>query len=48
MSEEYGDIGPPNPELEEMLFHNEYINRVGIKFELYVFLPINLHGIPGI
>ncbi|OXV06411.1 hypothetical protein Egran_05822 [Elaphomyces granulatus] len=33
-NEEYGDIGPPNPELEEMLFHNEYINRVGIKFEL--------------
>ena len=38
--EEYGDIGPPNSELEDMLFHNEYINRVGIKFELYVSQPL--------
>lgn len=28
---EYGDIGPPNPELEKMLFHNELINRTGLK-----------------
>lgn len=32
-SEEFGDVGPPNPELEKMLFHNEFINRVGLKFE---------------
>ncbi|KAL2219236.1 DEAD/DEAH box RNA helicase [Thermoascus aurantiacus ATCC 26904] len=32
-SEEFGDVGPPNPELEKMLFHNEYINRAGLKFE---------------
>lgn len=31
--EEYGDIGPRNVELECMLFHNEFINRAGIKFE---------------
>ncbi|KAL1968112.1 hypothetical protein VTN77DRAFT_2242 [Rasamsonia byssochlamydoides] len=31
--EEYGDIGPPNPQLECMLFHNEFINRAGLKFE---------------
>ncbi|KAF3482266.1 DEAD box helicase [Arthroderma uncinatum] len=27
--EEYGDIGPPNEELEKMLFQDEYIPRVG-------------------
>ncbi|EZF35861.1 ATP-dependent RNA helicase [Trichophyton mentagrophytes] len=27
--EEYGDIGPPNEELEQMLFKDEYIPRVG-------------------
>lgn len=31
--DEYGDIGPPNPELEKMLFHGEFINRTGLKFE---------------
>jgi ATP-dependent RNA helicase DDX3X len=32
-SDEYGDIGPPNPELEKMLFHNELFNRAGLKFD---------------
>lgn len=32
-SEEFGDVGPPNPELEKMLFHSEYLNRAGLKFE---------------
>lgn len=27
--EEYGDVGPPNEELERMLFHNELTNRIG-------------------
>ncbi|KAM5442562.1 putative RNA helicase [Microsporum ferrugineum] len=27
--EEYGDVGPPNEELEQMLFKDEYIPRVG-------------------
>ncbi|KKK14946.1 hypothetical protein ARAM_002594 [Aspergillus rambellii] len=30
-NDEYGDIGPENPELEEMLFRNEFINRTGLK-----------------
>ncbi|KAL2867035.1 DEAD/DEAH box helicase [Aspergillus lucknowensis] len=29
--DEYGDVGPENPKLEEMLFRNEYINRTGLK-----------------
>ncbi|KAJ5594348.1 uncharacterized protein N7459_000556 [Penicillium hispanicum] len=29
--DEYGDIGPPNEELEKMLFRNEYIQRAGKK-----------------
>lgn len=32
-SDEYGDIGPPNKELEQMLFHGDYINRTGLKIE---------------
>ncbi|EAW09311.1 DEAD/DEAH box helicase [Aspergillus clavatus NRRL 1] len=30
-SDEFGDVGPANPELEEMLFRNEFINRTGLK-----------------
>ncbi|RAL12182.1 DEAD/DEAH box helicase [Aspergillus homomorphus CBS 101889] len=29
--DEYGDVGPEIPELEEQLFRNEYINRAGLK-----------------
>ncbi|KAK1144779.1 hypothetical protein N8T08_004790 [Aspergillus melleus] len=29
--DEYGDVGPKSPELEEMLFRSEYINRAGLK-----------------
>lgn len=29
--DEYGDVGPEIPELEEMLFRNEFINRTGLK-----------------
>lgn len=29
--DEYGDIGPANADLEEMLFRSEYINRSGLK-----------------
>lgn len=32
-SDEYGDIGPPNEELEKMLFHSEFISRAGIKLD---------------
>lgn len=28
---EYGDVGPPNPELEKMLFQSDLINRTGMK-----------------
>lgn len=35
--EEYGDIGPPNEELEQMLFKDEYIPRVGKLLEKYVY-----------
>ncbi|KAK2742946.1 hypothetical protein FQN57_005076 [Myotisia sp. PD_48] len=31
--EEYGDVGPPNEELEKMLFNDEYIPRVGKMLE---------------
>jgi ATP-dependent RNA helicase DDX3X len=31
--EEYGDVGPRNEELEEMLYHSEFTTRLGIKFE---------------
>ncbi|KAJ5114800.1 hypothetical protein NUU61_000559 [Penicillium alfredii] len=29
--DEYGDVGPRNPDLEQQLFHHEYITRVGHK-----------------
>ncbi|KAF7587753.1 hypothetical protein BBP40_006798 [Aspergillus hancockii] len=29
--DEYGDVGPANPELEAMLFRSEFINRTGLK-----------------
>ncbi|KAL4906806.1 hypothetical protein BDW74DRAFT_166944 [Aspergillus multicolor] len=29
--DEYGDVGPENPRLEEQLFRNEFINRTGLK-----------------
>ncbi|KAE8148109.1 putative DEAD/DEAH box RNA helicase [Aspergillus avenaceus] len=29
--DEYGDVGPANPDLEEMLFRSEFINRTGLK-----------------
>lgn len=32
-SDEYGDVGPPNEELEKMLFHNDYVSRAGVKFD---------------
>lgn len=31
-SDEYGDVGPPHPELEKQLFKNELLNRTGLKF----------------
>ncbi|KAF7156458.1 hypothetical protein CNMCM5623_010128 [Aspergillus felis] len=30
-NDEFGDVGPPNKELEDMLFRNEFINRTGLK-----------------
>lgn len=33
--DEYGDVGPENTELEEMLFRSEYINRAGLKLGKY-------------
>lgn len=35
-SDEYGDVGPPHPELEKHLFKNEFLNRTGLKFNKYV------------
>ncbi|KAL5334818.1 P-loop containing nucleoside triphosphate hydrolase protein [Aspergillus crustosus] len=29
--DEYGDVGPESPQLEEQLFRSEYINRTGLK-----------------
>lgn len=29
--DEFGDVGPHIPELEEMLFRSEFINRAGLK-----------------
>lgn len=34
--DEYGDVGPEIPELEEQLFRNEFINRAGLKIGKYV------------
>lgn len=31
--DEYGDVGPADPELEEMLFRNDLINRPGLKLD---------------
>ena len=31
--EEYGEVGPAIPELEQQLFRSEYINRQGLKFD---------------
>lgn len=30
-NDEYGDVGPKNPRLEEQLFRSEFINRTGLK-----------------
>jgi ATP-dependent RNA helicase DDX3X len=30
-NDDFGDVAPPIPELEQQLFHNEFTNRVGIK-----------------
>lgn len=32
-NDEYGDVGPANPDLEQMLFHNDLINRTGLKMD---------------
>ncbi|KAL4754840.1 hypothetical protein BDW72DRAFT_200509 [Aspergillus terricola var. indicus] len=37
-NDEYGDVGPENPHLEEQLFRGEFINRTGLKIG-------NLHNI---
>ena len=34
--EEYGDIGPPHPELEKQLFKDQFINRIGPQFNVSV------------
>lgn len=34
--DEYGDVGPEIPELEEMLFRSEFINRTGLKINKWV------------
>lgn len=31
--EEYGEVGPRNEDLEQMLYHSEFITRQGIKFD---------------
>ena len=31
--EEYGEVGPAVPELEQQLFRSEFLNRRGVKFE---------------
>lgn len=31
--EEYGELGPEIPELEEQLFRSEFLNRKGLKFD---------------
>lgn len=33
--DEYGDVGPPNAELEKELFESEFIPRVGLHLEEY-------------
>ena len=31
--EDYGEVGPRNEELEQMLYHSEFITRQGIRFD---------------
>ena len=31
--EDYGEVGPAVPELEQILFRSEFLNRRGIKFD---------------
>lgn len=40
-NDEFGDVGPPNKELEDMLFRNEFINRAGLKIGKYVDIFMN-------
>lgn len=35
-SDEYGDVGPRNEELEKQLFQTEYISRAGLRLDRYV------------
>lgn len=42
--DEYGDVGPPVPELEEALFHSEDVNRAGIRFEELETVNITAEG----
>ena len=32
-SDEYGDVGPRNEELEKQLFNLEFMNRAGVRFD---------------
>ena len=34
-NDEFGDVGPPHPELEKQLFRDRYINRAGAKMTTY-------------
>ena len=46
--EEYGEVGPRNEALEQMLFHSELITRQGLRFEQYVVFRFTAdHYIPG-
>lgn len=35
-NDEYGDVGPPFPDLEKQLFKDEFTNRIGLNFKVYV------------
>ena len=43
-SDEYGDVGPRNPELEKMLFEGEYIQRSGVQFEHLTGIKVTVEG----
>ncbi|KAJ5162220.1 DEAD/DEAH box RNA helicase, partial [Penicillium capsulatum] len=43
--EEYGDVGPPNKELEEQLFHHDFLPRAGLRFDERQWTDAGLHPI---
>lgn len=51
--DEFGDVGLPNPELEKMLFHDEYLQRAGgaikaLSFDVDTQGPVHVHPVRNV